>query len=282
MAIRTITPRSSGRRKIILIDYKKHLTTDTPTKSLSHRTQNQSGRNNRGVITTRHRGGKNQRKYREVDFKRNMFDIPGVVKTIEYDPNRSCFISLVDYVNGKKSYIIAPKDIKVGDKIINSAICDIKVGNCLMIGNVPDGTFIHNVELVPGAGGKLARSAGSSVQVLGKDETGQFVVIKLNSSETRKVPKACLCTIGTVSNEDHNIINLGKAGKSRKLGWKPTVRGSAMNPCDHPHGGGEGRQGAGMDAPRTPWGKRHMGVKTRSPNKHSNSLIIRRRKGKTL
>jgi len=282
MAIRTVVPRSSGRRKIIYIDYKKHLTTATPIKSLSKRLQNQSGRNNRGIITTRHRGGKNQRKYREIDFKRNMFDIPGIVKTVEYDPNRSCFISLVDYANGKKAYIISPKDIKVGDKIVNSPICEIKNGNCIAIGNVPDGAFVHNVEIVPGAGGKLARSAGSFVQVMGKDETGKYSIIKLSSSETRKIPVNSMCTIGIVSNEDHNIINLGKAGKSRKLGWKPTVRGSAMNPCDHPHGGGEGRQGAGMDAPRTPWGKRHMGVKTRCPTKPSNSLIIRRRKGKTL
>jgi large subunit ribosomal protein L2 len=252
MATKLIKPRSRGKRNIIVIDYKKHLTTDTPNKQLSKSIHNESGRNNQGKITTRHRGGKNKRKYRNIDYKRNVFDIPAIVKTVEYDPNRTSFISLIVYANGAKSYIIAPKDIKVGETIINSNVADIKIGNCMRVGNIPEGIFVHNVELVPGQGGKLARSAGSSVQVLGKDETGKYTVLKLSSGETRKVPNDALATIGIVSNEDHNIINLGKAGKSRYLGIKPTVRGSAMNPCDHPHGGGEGRQGVGHDAPRTP------------------------------
>jgi large subunit ribosomal protein L2 len=252
MSIRTIKPHSHGNRTIIVIDYKKHLTTDKRTKSLSSSVHNDSGRNNQGKITVRHHGGKNKRSYRQIDFKRNIYDIPAIVKTVEYDPNRTCFISLIVYANGLKTYIIAPKDIKVGDKIMTAPTTDIKVGNCMKIGNMPEGTFVHNVELTPGAGGILARSAGSSVQVLGKDESGHFTVLKLSSGETRKAHNDCLATIGIVSNEDHNIINLGKAGKSRYLGIKPTVRGSAMNPCDHPHGGGEGRQGVGRDAPRTP------------------------------
>jgi large subunit ribosomal protein L2 len=252
MAIKTIKTRSSGKRKIILIDYKQYLTTDTPEKKLTKNIHNESGRNNQGKIMTRHKGGDAKRRYRLVDFRRNKFNIPATVKTIEYDPNRTSFICLIVYQDGTKSYIVAPANIKIGDKVISGESTDIKIGNCLKIKNIPEGTFIHNVELVPGHGGQLARSAGTSAQVLGKDETGKFVIVKLASNETRKIPLNCLATIGTVSNEDHNIINLGKAGKSRHLGIRPTVRGSAMNPNDHPHGGGEGRQGVGADSPRTP------------------------------
>jgi large subunit ribosomal protein L2 len=219
MAIKTIKPRSRGRRNIIIIDYKKHLSADyTPTKSLVKNIHNQSGRNNQGRIMTRHRGGKNQRKYRLVDFKRNIVDIPAVVKTIEYDPNRTAFVALISYANGVKSYILAPKDLKIGDTVIASEQTDVKPGNVMKIKNMPEGTFVHNVELTPGHGGQLGRSAGVSIQVLGKDETGKYMVIKLSSGETRKVPNDVRATIGYVSNEDHNIINLGKAGKSRYLG----------------------------------------------------------------
>jgi len=284
MAIKTIVPRSSGKRKIIVVDYKQHLTPkNVVNKQLSKNLQNQSGRANHGRVSIWHRGGKNARKYREIDFKRALNkDIPAVVKTIEYDPNRTCFISLIVYKNGLKNYILSPKDIKVGDVIICSDVTEIKIGNCLKIKNIPEGQFIHNVELQPNHGGQLARSAGASVQVLGKDETGNFTVIKLNSGEVRKVPNECYATIGYVSNEDHNLINIGKAGKSRHMGWRPTVRGSAMNPVDHPHGGGEGRQGIGRPAASSPWGKRHMGVKTRNRNKSSNKFIITTRKGKGI
>jgi large subunit ribosomal protein L2 len=252
MPIKHIKPRSRGRRDIIVVDYKKHLTTGTPEKKLTKSVHNESGRNNQGIITTRHHGGKNKRRYRFVDFKRDIFEIPAVVKTVEYDPNRTAFISLVVYADGRKTYILAPKEIKVGDKIISSNVADIKIGNCMRIKNIPEGTFVHNVELTPGRGGQLARSAGTSAQILGKDETEKFTIVKLSSGESRKVPNDSLATIGIVSNEDHNIINLGKAGNSRHRGIKPTVRGSAMNPCDHPHGGGEGRQGVGRPAPLTP------------------------------
>jgi large subunit ribosomal protein L2 len=252
MAIKTIVPRSRGKRKIILIDYKKHLTTDTSEKSLRHSIHNGAGRNNQGQITIRFRGGKNKRQYRLVDFKRDIIDIPATVKTVEYDPNRTAFISLIVYANGKKAYILSPRDIKIGDQIISSDLTDVKIGNCMKIKNIPEGTLVHNIEFIPGAGAQIARSAGCSAQVLGKDETGEFTIVKLSSKEVRKIPNDARATIGSVSNEDHNIINLGKAGKNRYLGRKPSVRGSAMNPNDHPHGGGEGRQGVGRDAPRTP------------------------------
>lgn len=280
MAIKQIVNRSKGKRKPILIDYKKVLTTDTPEKSLLVKINNQSGRNNRGVITARHQGGQQKRQYRLIDFKRDLLNVKGVIKTIEYDPNRTAFISLVVYANGSKAYILAPKDIKVGDEIISSDKTDIKNGNAMLIKNIPEGIFIHNVELYPGNGGQLARSAGTSVQVLGKDETGNFTLVKLSSGEVRKIPNDCRATIGVVSNEDWNLVNLGKAGRSRHMGIRPTVRGSAMNPNDHPHGGGEGRQPIGYDAPRTPWGKRHMGVKTRKQKKPSTKMIIRRRNDK--
>jgi large subunit ribosomal protein L2 len=251
MAVKYIKARSRGKRTTILVDYKKHLTTDIPEKSLTRHIQNQSGRNNRGVITTRHQGGKHKRQYRLIDFLRSN-PLKATIKTIEYDPNRTAFISLIVYENGEKSYIIAPQGIKVGDEIISGEKVDIKVGNAMLIKNIPEGTFIHNVELMPHKGAQMIRSAGSSAQVLGKDETGTYTIVKLSSGEVRKVLNDCRATIGAVSNENHNLINLGKAGRSRHMGIRPTVRGSAMNPNDHPHGGGEGRQPVGYDAPRTP------------------------------
>ncbi len=279
MAVKKIKNRSSGKRQTVMIDYKSVLTTNKPEKSLLVTLHENSGRNNQGKITIRHHGGGHKRKYRLIDFKRNKDGIEATVKSIEYDPNRTCFISLVVYKDGEKRYIISPKGIKVGDKLISgNKNIDIKVGNTTILGNIPEGTLVHNVELIPGHGGQLARSAGAFIQILGSDETGKFVVCKLMSGEVRKISKECRATIGVVSNDDHNLVNLGKAGRSRHLGIRPTVRGSAMNPNDHPHGGGEGRQPIGKDAPRSPWGKRLMGVKTRNKKKASSSLIIRRRK----
>lgn len=279
MAVKRIKARSSGKRQTVMIDYKSVLTTNKPEKSLLVDLVEQSGRNNQGKITIRHHGGGHKRKYRLIDFKRNKDNIVATVKSIEYDPNRTSFISLVAYADGEKRYIIAPKGIKVGDKIVSGTEnVDIIIGNTTILANIPEGTLVHNVELIPGHGGQLARSAGAFIQILGSDDTGRFVVCKLMSGEVRKIRKECRATIGVVSNEDHNLVNLGKAGRSRHMGIRPTVRGSAMNPNDHPHGGGEGRQPIGKDAPRSPWGKRLMGVKTRDSKKASSSLIIRRRK----
>ena len=280
MSLKYRKPRSSGKRTYVTIDYKKELTTGKPLKALTRSIHNEAGRNARGIITTRHHGGGHKRRFREIDFRRDKDKIEAVVKTIEYDPNRTAFISLVCYKDGTKKYILAPHDLKVGQTIVSGPNVDIKTGNCLEIQNIPEGTFVHNIELNPGQGAKLIRSAGSNAQVLGKDESGNFMLVKLSSGEVRKIKNQCRATIGIISNIDHNIINLGKAGISRHLGIRPTVRGSAMNPNDHPHGGGEGRQPVGRDAPRTPWGKRHMGVKTRNKKKSSNIYIVRRRNGK--
>ncbi|GAA5414489.1 50S ribosomal protein L2 [Ureaplasma ceti] len=279
MAVKRIKARSSGKRQTVMIDYKSVLTTNKPEKSLLVDLVEKAGRNNQGKITIRHHGGGQKRKYRLIDFKRNKDNIVATVKSIEYDPNRTSFISLVAYADGEKRYIIAPKGIKVGDKLVSGTEnIDIIPGNTTILANIPEGTLVHNVELIPGHGGQLARSAGAFIQILGSDDTGRFVVCKLMSGEVRKIRKECRATIGVVSNEDHNLVNLGKAGRSRNMGIRPTVRGSAMNPNDHPHGGGEGRQPIGKDAPRSPWGKRLMGVKTRDSKKASSSLIIRRRK----
>ena len=280
MSLKYRKPRSSGKRTYVTIDYKKELTTGKPLKALTRSIHNEAGRNARGIITTRHHGGGHKRRFREIDFRRDKDKIEAVVKTIEYDPNRTAFISLVCYKDGTKKYILTPHDLKVGQTIVSGPNVDIKTGNCLEIQNIPEGTFVHNIELNPGQGAKLIRSAGSNAQVLGKDESGNFMLVKLSSGEVRKIKNQCRATIGIISNIDHNIINLGKAGISRHLGIRPTVRGSAMNPNDHPHGGGEGRQPVGRDAPRTPWGKRHMGVKTRNKKKSSNIYIVRRRNGK--
>lgn len=279
MAVKRIKARSSGKRQTVIIDYKKELTTSTPEKSLLVTLKKNSGRNNQGKITIRHHGGGHKRKYRLIDFKRNIDDIPATIKSIEYDPNRTSFISLVVYANGLKKYIITPKGVKVGDKVISgNKNIDIIPGNATILANIPEGTLVHNVELIPGHGAQIARSAGSYVQILGWDDSGNYVICKLMSGEVRKIAKECRATIGVVSNEDHNLVNLGKAGRTRHLGVRPTVRGSAMNPNDHPHGGGEGRQPIGKDAPRSPWGKKLMGVKTRDAKKSSSNLIIRRRK----
>lgn len=253
MAVKRIKSRSSGKRQTIVVDYKSIITTNKPEKTLLVNLQKQSGRNNTGKIMVRHQGGGHKRKYRLIDFKRDLDNIPATVKSIEYDPNRTSFISLVTYANGIKKYIIAPKGIKVGDKVISGTDnIDIVIGNTTILSNIPEGTLVHNVELIPGHGGQLARSAGSFIQILGFDDSGKYVVCKLMSGEVRKIRKECRATIGIVSNEDHNLVNLGKAGRSRHLGIRPTVRGSVMNPNDHPHGGGEGRQPIGKDAPRSP------------------------------
>lgn len=279
MAVKKIVNRSnSGIHHATVVDYKKHLTPDVKlVKSLIAKKSKLGGRNNQGKITVRHHGGGHKRKYRIIDFKRNLYDNKiGTVKTIEYDPNRSSFISLVTYENGAKTYILTPNDIKVNDKIISSdKAVDIKVGNCMPLEFIPEGTMVHNIEFTPKRGGQVARSAGAYGQILGLDETGKYVILKLISGETRKFLKQCRATVGVVSNLDHNLVVIGKAGRNRHKGIRPTVRGSAMNPNDHPHGGGEGRSPVGRDAPRTPWGKRHMGVKTRNMKKSSSNLIIR-------
>ncbi|MBR2506087.1 MAG: 50S ribosomal protein L2 [Bacilli bacterium] len=277
MSIRTYKPTTPSRRNMTNSTFDE-ITTSTPEKSLLVTLSKSGGRNNQGVITCRHIGGGNKRKYRIIDFKRNKDNIPATVKTVEYDPNRNANICLVAYADGEKRYILAPKDLHVGDKIISGDACDIIVGNAMKLKNIPEGTLVHNVELKPGKGGQMVRAAGASAQVLGTD--GKYVILRLTSGEVRKVLGNCRATIGTVGNEDWNLINIGKAGKTRWYGVRPTVRGSVMNPCDHPHGGGEGKCPVGRDAPRTPWGKRALGVKTRSNKKASGKLIVRRRNSK--
>ena len=277
MSIRTYKPTTPSRRNMTNSTFEE-LSKAAPEKSLLVSLSKTGGRNNQGKITCRHIGGGHKRKYRVIDFKRNKDNIPAVVKTIEYDPNRNANICLVCYADGEKRYIIAPKDVKVGYKIVSGEVADIMPGNAMSLRNIPEGTFIHNVELVPGKGGQLCRAAGASAQVLGSE--GKYVMVRLASGEVRKILGACRATVGIVGNEDWNLINVGKAGKTRWLGTRPTVRGSVMNPNDHPHGGGEGKCPVGRDAPRTPWGKRALGVKTRSQKKASGKLIVRRRNGK--
>ena len=274
MAIKTYRPYTPSRRAMVSSAYEE-ITKSTPEKSLLAPIKKTGGRNNQGVITCRHIGGGNKRRYRIIDFKRRKDDIPATVKAIEYDPNRNAHIALICYADGVKSYIIHPKGLKVGDKVVSGVATDIKTGNCLELGNIPEGTFIHNLELQPGKGAQLCRAAGTSAQVLGAE--GNYVLVRLASSEVRKLLKNCRATIGVVGNEDWNLINLGKAGKTRYKGVRPTVRGSAMNPNDHPHGGGEGKCPVGRDAPRSPWGKRTQGVKTRHNKKNSTRLIVRRK-----
>ena len=240
--------------------------------------KNKSGRNSYGRITVRHRGGANRRKYRVIDFKRTKFDVAAEVATIEYDPNRSAHIALIKYEDGTKSYILAPAGLKVGDKVMAGPNADIKPGNALPLINIPTGTFIHNVELYPGRGGQLARAAGNAAQLMAKE--GDYALLRLPSGELRKVPVGCMATIGQVGNVDHENVKIGKAGRKRHMGWRPTVRGSVMNPNDHPHGGGEGKSPIGRPGPVTPWGKPALGYKTRSTKKASNKLIVRRRNGK--
>ena len=260
------------------IDYKATLSGHAPEKSLLKSIKKHSGRNNTGSITVRHKGGGAKKKYRIIDFKRNKDNIPAVVKTIEYDPNRSANISLVVYKDGEKRYILSPKNIQLGHEIVSGNNVDIKIGNTLPMANMPEGTVIHNIEMLPGAGGQIARSAGQSAQILGQSEDGKYVILKLKSGEVRRILAKCRATVGEVGNEEHLLVTWGKAGRSRHRGIRPTVRGSVMNPNDHPHGGGEGKQPIGRKAPLTPWGKKALGVKTRKNKKSSTKLILRRRK----
>ena len=279
MAIRNYKPTTNARRGMSTL-INDEITTNKPEKSLLAPISKKAGRNNQGKITVRHQGGGEKRKYRIIDFKRNKFGIEGTVASVEYDPNRSSNICLINYADGEKRYILAPKGIKVGMKVISSENADIKLGNTLPIANIPVGTTVHNVELKPGKGGELARSAGSSVQILGRE--GNYVLVRLTSGEVRKVLGTCLATVGEVGNEDYGLVKLGKAGRKRHMGVRPTVRGSVMNPNDHPHGGGEGRAPIGRSGPSTPWGKPAMGLKTRKKNKQSNKMIVRRRDGKSI
>ncbi len=276
MKIKTYKPTTNGRRNMSVIDYSE-LSKVAPEKSLLATLKKTGGRNNQGTITVRHIGGGVRRKYRIIDFKRNKDDIEAVVKTIEYDPNRSANIALVAYKDGEKRYILACEDLKIGQVIQSGENADIKVGNALPLSKIPVGTFVHNVELKPGKGGQIARSAGTSVQILGREE--KYVLLRLQSGEMRKVLATCRATIGVVGNSQHELVVLGKAGRVRLMGVKPHVRGTAMNPVDHPHGGGEGRTPIGRKQPLTKWGKKTRGVKTRDPKKASNKLIVNRRKG---
>ena len=275
MAIKTYKPMTNGTRGMSKL-INTEITTDTPEKSLVVTLKKNGGRNNQGKITLRHRGGGAKRKYRIIDFRRNKDGVIGTVATIEYDPNRTANIALINYADGEKRYIVAPKGLKVGDKIESGVTTDIKVGNCAELGNIPEGTMVHNVELKPGKGGQIARTAGSSVQVLGRE--GKYTLLRLSSGEVRKVLSTCRATVGEVGNADHELVNIGKAGRKRHMGIKPTVRGSVMNPNDHPHGGGEGRTPIGRKGPVTPWGKPALGYKTRKNKKASDKLIVRRRK----
>ena len=276
MPIKKYKPTTPGRRGMSSLTFEE-ITTNKPEKSLVVSLKSKGGRNNNGRITTRHQGGGHKRNYRIIDFKRNKDGIPAKVATIEYDPNRSANIALLHYVDGEKRYILAPKGLTVGMQVVSGKDADIKVGNCLEMKDMPEGTFIHNVELKPGKGGQLARSAGCSAQILGIED--KYVTVRLSSGEVRKILSNCRATVGVVGNEDHSLVNIGKAGRNRWKGVRPTVRGSVMNPNDHPHGGGEGRTPIGRKSPMTPWGKKAMGVKTRKTKKASDKLIVRRRNG---
>ena len=274
MAVKKYNPTTPGRRGMSVLTFEE-ITTSTPEKSLLEPFSRTGGRNNQGKITVRHIGGGAKRKYRVIDFKRNKDNIIGKVATIEYDPNRTANIALINYVDGEKRYILAPKGLEVGMEIVSGEQVDIKVGNALPIMSVPVGTIIHNIELSPGRGGQIARSAGASAQILGRED--KYVLLRLQSGEVRKILGTCRGTIGTVGNETWELVNIGKAGRTRHMGVRPTVRGSVMNPNDHPHGGGEGRTPIGRKQPMTPWGKKARGVKTRDHKKASNDLIVRRR-----
>ena len=275
MPIKNYKPNTPGTRGMSTL-INDEITKSTPEKSLLVKKSKTGGRNNQGKITVRHIGGGVRRKYRVIDFKRTKDGIDGKVASIEYDPNRSANIALINYADGEKRYIIAPLNLKVGDKVESGVNADIKVGNALPLENIPVGTMVHNVELNPGAGAKLARSAGSSVQILGRE--GKYVIVRLKSGETRKILANCRATIGEVGNTDYELVSLGKAGRKRHMGIRPTVRGSVMNPNDHPHGGGEGRAPVGRAQPMTPWGKPALGLKTRKTKKASEKLIMTRRK----
>ena len=277
MAIKNYKPTSPARRNMSVTDYSA-LSKVEPEKSLLAPLNKKSGRNSYGRITVRHRGGGNRNKYRIIDFKRRKFDVEATVVSLEYDPNRSAHIALIEYTDGVKSYIIAPVGLKVGDKVVSGPSADIKPGNALPLVNIPVGTFVHNVELYPGRGAQLARSAGNQAQLMAREDG--YALLRLPSNELRKVPENCMATVGQVSNPDHFNVKIGKAGRKRNMGWRPTVRGSVMNPNDHPHGGGEGKSPVGRPGPVTPWGKPALGYKTRKHKKQSDKLIVRRRNGK--
>ena len=274
MPIKVYKPTTNGRRNMSSLTYEE-ITRNKPEKRLTSKSNKSGGRNNQGKITVRHVGGGNKRKYRLIDFKRNKDNIPAKVASIEYDPNRSSNIALLHYADGEKRYIIAAKGLLVGALVMSGEKVDIKTGNSLPIKNIPVGTTIHNIEMRPGKGGQISRSAGSSAQILGREE--KYILIRLQSGEVRKILSTCRATIGEVGNEEWELVNIGKAGRKRHMGIKPTVRGSVMNPNDHPHGGGEGRAPVGRKSPMTPWGKKARGLKTRKKNKSSNALIVRRR-----
>ena len=276
MAIKKYKPTTPGRRGMTVTDYSV-LSKVEPERSLLEPMKHNSGRNNTGRITVRHHGGGNRTKYRVIDFKRNKFDVPATVKTLEYDPNRSAHIALIQYEDGEKRYILAAEGMKVGDVIMAGPNADIKPGNALPFANIPVGTIIHNVELYPGKGGQLVRSAGNQAQLMAK-ENG-YALVRLPSGEMRNIPLNCIATVGQVGNVDHENVNLGKAGRKRHMGWRPAVRGSVMNPCDHPHGGGEGKSPVGRPGPVTPWGKPTMGYKTRKHHNRSDKFIVKRAKG---
>jgi len=277
MGIKTYNPYTPSRRHMTGSDFSE-ITKKTPEKSLTVSLKKNAGRNNQGKITVRHQGGGSRRKYRIIDTKRYKDDIAGKVVAIEYDPNRSANIALICYTDGEKSYILAPEGLKVGMEIHNGPTAEPRIGNCLPMANIPIGTMIHNVEMHPGKGGQLVRAAGTAAQLMAKE--GKYATLRLPSGEMRLVPINCRAVIGVVGNGEHALINIGKAGRKRHMGIRPTVRGSVMNPNDHPHGGGEGKTSIGRPGPSTPWGKPALGLKTRNKKKQSNKLIIRRRNGK--
>ncbi len=280
MGIKKYGPYTPSRRQMTGLDYAE-ITKSTPEKSLTVSLKKNSGRNNQGKITVRHRGGGSRRKYRIIDFKRNAKDgIPAKVVSIEYDPNRTANIALLSYADGEKSYILAPEGLQVGMTVNNGPEAEAKIGNCLPLSQIPVGTQIHNIELYPGKGGQLVRAAGNAAQLMAKE--GKYATLRLPSGEMRMVPIECRATIGVVGNGEHSLVNYGKAGRKRNMGWRPTVRGAVMNPNDHPHGGGEGKNGIGRPGPSTPWGKPALGLKTRKKNRHSNKLIVRRRDGRAI
>ena len=279
MGIKTYNPYTPSRRNMTGSDFAE-VTKSTPEKSLTTSLKKNSGRNNQGKITVRHQGGGNRRKYRIIDFKRYKDDVPAKVIGIEYDPNRTANIALIVYADGEKAYILAPEGLKDGMTVMNGANAEVRIGNCLPLANIPVGTMVHNIEMHAGKGGQLVRAAGNAAQLMAKE--GKYATLRLPSGEMRMVPINCRASIGTIGNGDHNLVKIGKAGRKRHMGIRPTVRGSVMNPNDHPHGGGEGKAPVGRPGPCTPWGKPALGLKTRKKNKQSNKLIVRRRDGKGI
>ncbi|MCR4716574.1 MAG: 50S ribosomal protein L2 [Lachnospiraceae bacterium] len=279
MGIKKYGPYTPSRRNMTGLDFAE-VTKATPEKSLVVSLKKNAGRNNQGKITVRHQGGGSRRKYRLVDFKRNKDGIPATVTAIEYDPNRTANIALITYADGEKSYILAPNKLEVGAVLMNGPEAEIRIGNCLPLENIPVGTEVHNIEMIPGKGGQMVRAAGNAAQLMAKE--GKYATLRLPSGEMRMVPIKCRATVGTVGNVEHGLVKIGKAGRKRHMGIRPTVRGSVMNPNDHPHGGGEGRAPIGRSGPSTPWGKPALGLKTRKKNKQSNKMIVRRRDGKNF